>query len=170
MENKFFNGKLKYVKGEASEPLPDKHRLILHLVPNSGVLTNTISVAICKRYPIVEKEYKLWYRSQNKFTGGNIQSIMCQSDLMVVNMIAQHGIMSQKKPGDPPIQYDQLEACLNKVAEIAKENSSSIHCPRIGAGLSGGSWEEIEKLLDKCILSKNINITVYDLEQKEEKK
>ena len=62
------------------------------------------------------------------------------------------------------IRYDAVEKCLNKVAEFAKENQASIHMPRIGCGLAGGKWEEIESIILRTLLNKDIKVIVYDFE------
>jgi hypothetical protein len=36
--------------------------------------------------------------------------------------------------------------------------------PRIGCGLAGGDWPEIEKIITAELLSKNISVNVYDFE------
>jgi hypothetical protein len=36
--------------------------------------------------------------------------------------------------------------------------------PRIGCGLAGGNWIEIEKIVNRTLIDKNIKVTVYDFE------
>ena len=76
-------------------------------------------------------------------------------------MIAQKDIIP--KNGTPPIRYDYVKKCLIKVAEKAKEFNASIHMPRIGCGLAGGNWIEIEKIINDTLIKENINVWVYDL-------
>lgn len=159
----FLQGRLKYMTGDVTVPESGGHRIIIQINNDIGGYGAGVSGAISKRWAKVREEYKRWYRSQLNFKGGEIQPVEVQSDTTVVNMIAQHGIMSKTSSEDPPIRYDQLEQCLEKVAILAKQNGSSVHAPRIGAGLSGGSWSEIEKLIIKCLVNKGINVTIYDL-------
>ena len=35
--------------------------------------------------------------------------------------------------------------------------------PRIGCGLAGGNWIEIEKIINDTLIKENINVWVYDL-------
>jgi O-acetyl-ADP-ribose deacetylase (regulator of RNase III) len=159
----FLPGRLKYVKGDCTIPESGGHRMIIQINNDLGVYGAGLSGAISKRWPIVAQEYRRWYRGQTNFKGGQVQEVTVQSDTSVVNMIAQHGIMSQASTDDPPIKYDQLAQCLDKVAAIAKENSSSIHTGRIGAGLAGGDWAIIEKMIVEKLINKGINVTIYDL-------
>lgn len=41
---------------------------------------------------------------------------------------------------------------------------ASIHMPRIGCGLTGGKWENIEPIILETLSKNNINIYVYDFE------
>jgi O-acetyl-ADP-ribose deacetylase (regulator of RNase III) len=62
----------------------------------------------------------------------------------------------------PPIRYEAVEACLDNVAEKAKDLKASVHMPRIGCGLAGGKWEIIEPIIEKTLLVRGIASVVYD--------
>ena len=159
-------GMLRYVEGDATLPSGGGHRMIIHCCNTEGAWGAGFVVALSKRWKKPENEYRLWYRSQgegrNKFKLGEIQVVDIQSDLAVVNMIGQKGCY-QDKDGNPPIRYDAIKSCLEKVAKEAKDRGSSVHAPRFGAGLAGGDWNKIEALLTECLINKGINVTVYDL-------
>ena len=76
-------------------------------------------------------------------------------------MVAQEGIY--KKKGIPPIRYEAVRECLSRLTDCAKENSSSIHLPRIGCGLAGGKWEKIEAIINETLVSNDVPVFVYDL-------
>lgn len=76
-------------------------------------------------------------------------------------MIAQHKINSNSR-GIPPIRYDALEKCLIKLSKQALQLNASVHMPRIGCGLAGGKWEEIEPLIINYLIKKEIKVFVYD--------
>jgi hypothetical protein len=63
-----------------------------------------------------------------------------------------------------PIRYEAVETSLIKVAIEAKKIKASIHMPRIGCGLAGGRWKEIELIIQKVLLSQNLDVYVYDFE------
>ena len=46
----------------------------------------------------------------------------------------------------PPIRYEAVRACLRRLAVEARVGAS-VHMPRIGCGLAGGRWEEIEPMI-----------------------
>lgn len=78
----------------------------------------------------------------------------------------EHGTIlnfyTQLKPGSN-FEYSALKACLKKLSMEAVRTNSYIELavPMIGAGIGGGDWEIIEKLLH---LQENLLITVvkYD--------
>ena len=39
---------------------------------------------------------------------------------------------------------------------------ASVHMPRIGCGLAGGKWEEIEPIITDELTSQGIEVSVYD--------
>lgn len=80
----------------------------------------------------------------------------------MANMIGQHGI--KHGSSGPPIRYEAVAKCLEKVAEKAKELGASVHMPRIGCGLAGGDWSKIEPLIEESLISSGIAVTVYDFE------
>ena len=77
-------------------------------------------------------------------------------------MVAQHGVRAVHRI--PPIRYEALERCLEKVADQAKELKASVHMPRIGCGLAGGEWTKIEPLISRKLCEQDVSVTVYDLE------
>lgn len=96
-----------------------------------------------------------------EFARGEIQLVKVGEDLWVANMIAQEGIYSKK--GIPPIRYDSVRSCLNKLAADAMAEGASIHVPRLGCGLAGGRWKVIESIINDTLISNGIPVFVYDL-------
>ena len=75
-------------------------------------------------------------------------------------MVAQHGYQATAQ--GPPIRYDAVRMCLKKLAAEAKSLEASVHMPRIGCGLAGGKWEEIEPIITDELTSQGIEVSVYD--------
>jgi O-acetyl-ADP-ribose deacetylase (regulator of RNase III) len=85
-----------------------------------------------------------------------------EKDIEVVNMIAQNGIKKFHHPkGLRYVDYDAVAKCLSKVAAYIG-GGKSVHMPRIGAGLGGGSWEVISGIIKETLCNKGINVFVYD--------
>jgi O-acetyl-ADP-ribose deacetylase (regulator of RNase III) len=49
------------------------------------------------------------------------------------------------------------------VAVFAREHRASVAMPRIGCGLAGGTWEEIEPIIRDTLCAQGVSVTVYDL-------
>ena len=63
----------------------------------------------------------------------------------------------------PPIRYEAVEKCLQNVAAKARELNATLHMPRIGCGLAGGSWDRIEPLIQRTLIELGLDAHVYDL-------
>ncbi len=70
-----------------------------------------------------------------------------------------YNVYSQYKPG-PSIDYGALLNCFMNLNKVRKDIPRSLYIPRIGAGIAGGDWNIIEKLIN--IATPNINIVVVD--------
>ena len=75
-------------------------------------------------------------------------------------MISQRGYGPSAKPR---IRYEALQVCLRQLAQEAQTQSASVHMPRIGCGEAGGSWPIVQELIETELLSKRVDVTVYDL-------
>ncbi|WP_343211285.1 macro domain-containing protein [Aquimarina litoralis] len=135
-----------YIKGDATVPQAKGTKLIVHICNNIGGWGKGFVVAISKRWLEPEKAYREWHRnrSKNDFELGAIQIVKVSDDKHVGNMIAQQGIKTGSK--GVPIRYEAVQQCLEKIAVEAKELNASIHMPRIGCGLAGGKWKELNLL------------------------
>jgi O-acetyl-ADP-ribose deacetylase (regulator of RNase III) len=85
-----------------------------------------------------------------------------ESSTLVANMIAQRGIRHDMN-APRAVDYHALRSCLDQVGQIAVLNDASIHMPRIGCGLGGGTWDEVEPIIQDTLVSRGIDVTVYDL-------
>ena len=67
----------------------------------------------------------------------------------------------------PPVRYDAIQDGLRVVATKAKELGASVHMPRIGCGLAGGKWDEVERIIREELTAPGVAVTVYDLPQRQ---
>ena len=169
--------KINYITGDALELEPVK--IIAHCNNNEGAWGSGFVLALSDKWEQPEEAYRRWfYNGQcnkypyripkteyvfNEFKLGNIQLVQVEDNIGVANMIAQHLTISSA-PNSIPIQYDKLEECFNKLAEAAKELNAEIVMPRIGCGLAKGSWAEVEKIIERTLIKKNLPVSVYTLE------
>lgn len=152
---------IKYRKGDATAPEEIGNKIIVHVCNDVGGWGKGFVVAISKRWSEPEKEYRSWYKSQNQFGLGEVQFVQVEDHLWIANVIGQHKI-NKDENGNPPIRYNAIADGLKKVGDFAEEIQASIHMPRIGCGLAGGTWDKIEPVIEGNLTDRQISVTVYD--------
>ena len=156
-------GRITYVEGDATNPVGAGARVICHVCNDIGGWGRGFVTAISRRWREPEAQYREWFRSGEAggFCLGAIQVVPVGPGLSVANMIAQRDI--KRRQGSPPIRYDALSACLTKLASHASASGASVHMPRIGCGLAGGSWPEVEAIVTSTLCEAGVDVVVYDL-------
>jgi O-acetyl-ADP-ribose deacetylase (regulator of RNase III) len=156
-----------YASGDATAPIGAGPRIIVHVCNDVGGWGAGFVLAISRRWSLPESEYRRWYsgREHNGFGLGEVQLVQVEAELFVANLIGQRGL--RKDSGLPPIRYDAVSAGLAKVRDHALALDASVHMPRIGCGLAGGRWEEIEPLIELQLIAHGVGVTVYDFGAKE---
>jgi O-acetyl-ADP-ribose deacetylase (regulator of RNase III) len=149
--------------GDATNPLAEGKQIICHVCNDIGGWGKGFVVALSKKWPQPEATYRAWHRDRddNDFALGAVKFVQVEPDLWVANMIGQHGL--KRAGGKLPIRYEAIEAALAKVADEAKKLEASVHMPRIGCGLAGGTWDKIEPIIERTLCSNGIVVYVYNL-------
>jgi O-acetyl-ADP-ribose deacetylase (regulator of RNase III) len=154
---------IRYVVGDATNPLARGPKIIAHICNDIGKWGKGFVMAVSSKWPIVRAEYLRWYKDDSKDECycrlGGIQYVDVRPDICVANMVAQAGIHTGSK--GPPIRYDALDLCLEKLAIGARKRGASIHMPRVGCGLAGGTWATVEPIV--LLRIGDLDVTVYDL-------
>ncbi len=150
-----------YKNGDATAPISPKNKVIVHICNDIGAWGKGFVLAISKRWREPEKKYKEWYKSKQDFELGEVQFVQVEPDLWVANLIGQNKIYKDKD-GNPPIRYEAVLSGLEKLTQFALENNATVHMPRIGCGLAGGTWDKIEPLIEATLLANEVEVTVYD--------
>jgi len=158
--------KIRYIVGDATAPSGPGPKIIAHVCNDIGGWGKGFVVAISRRWPQPEEAFRRAYASAKKPALGDVEFVPVEDGLIVANMIGQHGVALRGASGAPPVRYDAILAALEKVGEHAKKIGATVHMPRIGAGLAGGSWEEIEPLIEKALSARGVQAHVYDLPPK----
>ena len=149
-----------FIKGDATAPSSKGTKIIAHICNDIGGWGKGFVLALSKKWSEPERSYRKWYQSRDRFELGEMSLIQVEPYIYVANMIAQRGIKTGSKGA--PIRYDAVEKCLSTLSKEATKLNASIHMPRIGCGLAGGRWEEIEPLIEKALLRYGISVYVYD--------
>ncbi len=153
-----------YLKGDATSPQAKGVKIIGHICNNIGKWGKGFVMAVSKRWKEPEQAYRLWHRqrAKNDFELGSIQIVQVEEYIYVANMIGQQGIKTGSK--GVPIRYPAVLSCLEKLQIVALELEASVHLPRIGCGLAGGKWEQIEPLIEQTLIANHIDTYVYDFD------
>ena len=157
---------IKYVKGDATQPIGEGLKVIAHICNNKGAWGAGFVLALSKRWMRPERMYKHSFYDSDR-TGdpipalGDIQIAVAEPDIFVCNMIAQDGLPSKERY--QVVNYDALQKCLTTLTFRLERAKSmiSVHMPRIGTGFGGGRWEIIEQIIAATVGEK-FNVTVYD--------
>jgi O-acetyl-ADP-ribose deacetylase (regulator of RNase III) len=149
-----------YVTGDATAPIGDDNKLLIHCCNSIGGWGRGFVLALNQRWAEPKRQYKSWFQSKKGFKLGNVQFVKVEDDIVVCNMIGQKGIKTVGKV--PPIRYGAIAKCLEKVMIAAKRNDATVHAPKFGSDLAGGSWEKIEELIIEHLSEHDIQVTVYN--------
>lgn len=162
---------IKYVIGDATEPHGQGRLIVAHICNDVGAWGSGFVLALSQQDNRPEQAYRRWYKrraelprelsSEPAFALGEIQFAPFHlNDVFVCNMIAQHGT-----GGEQPLYYNALRHCLRKLAPKAHEAQATVHMPRIGCGLGGGTWEKVQPIIMQELCASNVEVMVYDLPQ-----
>lgn len=185
--------KIKYTVGDATDPIGDGIKMIVHCCNNQGGWGAGFVVALSKRWPHVEHAYRHWhtqtfsrdalqrekdrerversgalYGMTGRFELGQVQWVQAdkKNKTIVTNLIGQHrtGMLNIAGVTLPPVDYRSIREGFARVKEYYLKGGGefSLHLPRLGCGLAGGKWSEIEKILNEVFGDTDIEIVVYD--------
>ncbi|WP_149182141.1 macro domain-containing protein [Streptomyces sp. TRM49041] len=172
---------IEYTTGDATAPQTGDNKIIAHVCNDMGAWGAGFVRALSHRWPEPEREFRRWYRDRatEGFRLGAVQLVQTEPDLWVANLVGQHGIRTRTgirtdtgtQPTErgtelpdsgPPIRYDAVREALHTLAEHALRLHASVHMPRIGCGLAGGTWDRVEPLIAEALGARDIRTVVYD--------
>ena len=155
---------LNVIKGDATSPQAKGRKVIAHVCNDLGGWGKGFVVAVSRRWPTPEKDFRAWHRGRagNDFGLGATRLVQVSVDIWVANMVGQRGIRTGS--GGPPIRYEAVERCLATLGDEALALGASVHMPRIGCGLAGGKWSKIEPIIIRTLSERDIAVTVYDFD------
>ncbi|WP_390821201.1 macro domain-containing protein [Tuwongella immobilis] len=156
---------IQYVKGDATCPQGTDVRIICHICNDIGSWGKGFVLAISKRWKSPEAEFRNWHASglDGGFALGAVQFVPVEPSIWIANLVGQHGI--KRNRSGPPIRYEAVAAGLAQIAVKASELGASVHMPRIGCGLAGGDWSQIEPLIQQHLIAAGVPVSVYDFDE-----
>jgi len=154
-----------YVEGDATSPKGEGLKIIAHCNNDIGAWGAGFVMSLSKKWDRPEKVYREWSSKRGgQLPLGAMQLVPVEKGIAVANIVGQTGIRTAKG-GVPPIRYEAISRGFGYLAAYALktcEEKVSIHMPRLGCNLAGGSWAKIEPLIDEHFVAHGIPVTVYD--------
>lgn len=95
-----------YLLGDATDPQgPKGPKIVAHCCNNIGVWGAGFVLAVSKRWPEPEAEYRAWCREEYQIGPplGAVQFVEVDSGVIVANIIGQSG--TTWRQGVPPVRY-----------------------------------------------------------------
>lgn len=149
-----------YVTGDLVELIEseeNKSKIICHICNDLGAWGGGFTAALDRKWPDVGMQYRMWARSENGSFGlGKIQLLVADKGIFVLNMVAQQGLISRSNP--TPINYTDLNQCLEQVAKGIGDDEVEFHMPMIGTGLAGGDWNKILPIIEHNLKDREVYI------------
>lgn len=138
-----------YTKGNL---LTSEEFYIMHGCNNQGFMESGIAAQIKKKYPIVYKEYRRHHEMEG-LPLGSFHLVDVDPHRRVINAITQ-------TQGGIPVSYDAINKIFTDLNTVNLRPFKRIGIPKIGAGVAGGSWEIISKIIE--VRAVNYDVCVYD--------
>ena len=154
---------IKYLTGDATQPIGQGNKIIVHVCNDVGGWGKGFVLAISKKWKDPEIKYREWAKSGQNFELGQVQFVQVEPTIWIANMIGQRDV-KKGKDGTPPVRYDAIKQGLGTVGVFAREIGASVHMPRIGCGLAGGTWDQIEPVLTHTLTRVGVDTVVYDFQ------
>jgi O-acetyl-ADP-ribose deacetylase (regulator of RNase III) len=136
-----------------------EHRLIAHGCNDAGAFGSGVAAQISRRFPEARRQYLEKFDLEG-WKLGEIQVVPCGAK-WIANMATQHGY---GRDGLKYVDYDAVGSCLEKVARACvKAGFKGFALPKVGCGLGGGLWSEIEPIVRVVAEEFDLELDLYYL-------
>lgn len=124
-----------------------------------------VAKTMLKSYPkAFEQDFLTRRGSKDKlgtFTSWTGTHYYYDQEITIVNLYSQWDLWTWKDPKNIYADYDAIAEGLVQVRDTYP--NKSIAMPRIGAGLAGGDWNIIKKIIEMVFENSNNNVRIYVL-------
>lgn len=151
-----------YVQGDAASPRGRGPVVIAQVVNDSAFTWGAgFSRALRYKWPAAQRSFRRWAEGDRRnLRLGRVHAGPVDENLTVVSMVAQHGYGASPKPR---IRYAALKECLEQLGKVAADRGATVHMPKIGSGLAGGSWDIVRELVAEAVCDRGVKVIVYEL-------
>lgn len=99
------------------------------------------------------------YEADKATVSGDWSKLGTTSEVIVRDLVVVNGY-TQYTPGRS-VDYDAISRVFREVAK--RHTGKRIGIPKIGAGIAGGDWEVIERIIDIECFGEDVTLVVYDI-------
>lgn len=146
--------KIEYIKGDLFKT---DIVSIMHGCNNQGVMGSGVAAIVRRDYTEAYLKYKEWHQ-QGTMELGKIQLVESNGKV-IINAITQD---FYGKSGERFASYDAIDSCMKLTNSVAfRLGWNKVAMPMIGAGLGGGEWSIIERIIEHNFTS--VQPVVYQL-------
>ena len=145
---------IEYVKGDL---FTTEDKIIVHGCNAQGVMRSGVAKIVREQFPAAYHTYMKIYHEH----GLELGTTNCAQTKgkIIVNAITQE---YYGRDGRRYVDYEAVESCMKKIDTLCMMlHIYDISMPKIGAGLGGGDWDTIERIIDKEL--KYVRVKVYEL-------
>lgn len=145
------------VKGDL---LKSKALVRCHQVNCLGIMGAGIAKQIRNYYPYVFDQYKPLCDVFGKDLLGEVQFVACHDKTVIANCFGQIGVGTHKQQTD----VVAVEEYMTRVRRFCAGTGASCGFPKyIGAGLGGGSWDEIYAIIKDLFEGSPVECYIVEL-------
>lgn len=158
---------IRYLYGSVTAPFKLPY-ILVQVVNDAGRYGAGVSGDIGRRWPQVERSYRAWYAAgaARKFRLGGMLLVNPEAGVHVANIVGQRSVKGDPAlEGEAPIRYGAIAEGLASVREVALTKRCPVIMPRIGCGLAGGTWAEVEPVVEAELSAHGVEVYVFDKER-----
>ena len=139
-------------------PNSNEYTVIVHSANNKGVMGSGVAKAIITKHPQVKQDYVLEYqRCSGSLTLGKVV-LSWEEGILIYTIIGQDGYGYD---GLQYVDYNALKRGFRTINAAPQDWFKELAMPKIGAGLGGGDWKIIEKIIKEEFTNKKV--IIYEL-------
>jgi O-acetyl-ADP-ribose deacetylase (regulator of RNase III) len=135
--------KIQYERGDV---LASEFKYVAHGCNTSGVMGAGIALQIKKKYPLA---YEV-YRQEHENSGlslGQASFVNINEKRTIINVITQNLWPINSIETSRNVSYDAIAQGMTYIDKVLEEGGT-FAMPQVGAGLGGGDWDIIEKIIE----------------------
>lgn len=157
-----------YTEGDVLDVLYGKGRVqgLVHVVNDAGRWGAGFTAALDRWEPQLREDYLREPMRLGEVRAAHVEHYRHSCKTTVFHVCAMNGV---RRAGVPrPLSYAALARGLRSVGKAWSliHPEANIYMPRIGCGLAGGTWDQVEPLIVKALCARDIQVVVCDLPPK----